>query len=463
MKQVAIIGAGPAGIFTAYALSKNKDINITMFDSGKNIYKRNCPMRDNPKQECVHCTTCGIMHGFGGAGTFSDCKLSLTPFGVGGNLIDYTDKASELVLDVEHIYSFFDEDRRKRTIIGTTDNKNIENIITLGEKDGIKYTSCPTKHLGTDGTLKVMIAMYEYLLSKNVHMYFNTTCLDIVKSDDNNFNFIVKTDKYGDLYFDYVVVAPGRSGNIWFSNIAKKLGVETKHNKVDIGVRLETSYDITKNLTDNLYDVKLSYTHPQTGDKVRTFCTNPKGYVSEEHYTVGAVANGHSFADKKSNNTNFAILVTLNDDKLNSDYLNRIVELSNSISNGKLIIQNCTDFMHDQPTKTMDNRSNVVPTLSSAVPGDLTEILPSRVCSMIKTFLKKLNKNLAKNIIWDDTWLYGIEAKFYSDLIGVNSKMETSIPGLYCIGDGSGITRGITQSAASGLIAAEDIISKLTS
>mgnify|MGYP002706005068 CR=1 FL=1 len=460
-KHVVIIGAGPAGIFSAYNLiTSDPNIDVTVIDKGNDIYSRHCPMREKENQPCVHCKTCGIMHGFGGAGTFSDCKLSLTAKGVGGNIIDYVgeEKAQKLINDVELIYRHFDVDADKREVVGTAENKEITKIKEIAKKDSITYTECPTKHLGTDGTLKVMKYMYDYLCNAGVKFLFNTECTNVKKTETE---FSVYTNKNILLIGDYVILAPGRSGNSWVAQVVNGLGIKTKSNKVDIGVRLETSYEIAKYLTDNLYDVKLSYIDPYTGDKVRSFCTNPKGYVSEEHYGFNAIANGHSFANKKSENTNFAVLVTLNDDRLNAKYIKSYMNIANNYSNGKLILQNCTDFMKDRPTKSVqDYQTNTVPTLSTAMPGDITAILPSRVCAMIKMFLQKLNRNLAKNIIWGDTWLYGIEAKFYSDLIEVDNNMETNVTGLYVIGDGSGTTRGITQSASEGLVASESILNK---
>lgn len=469
--DVAIIGCGPAGIFTAYTLvEKNSKLKIAIFDKGKHILKRKCPMREKPGTECVKCNPCNIMSGFGGAGTFSDCKLSLTPFGVGGDIVDYVgaDKAVQLVNEVDLTYARFDKDADKRVIVGTSDNENIKEIIELCQKDNIDFLECPTKHLGTDGTYNVMVAMSKYLEDNGVKFIFGSQYKisndvegvfelypDVKYSLANESNLKKYTAKY-------VVMAPGRSGNNWIAQTAYGLGLTLLNNKVDIGVRVETSAEIMKYLTDNLYDVKLSYTNKSTGDKVRTFCTNPNGFVSEEHYGNWAVVNGHSFADIKSNNTNFALLVTLNDSNLNLDYIRNIVSNANKISGNRLILQNCCDFMACQPTNSYDDfkESKTDPTLKTVILGDLNLILPARVAEMIKTMLVKMNKQVAKYIRWSDTWLYGIEAKFYSNKLKLSNTFETEIENLYAIGDGAGVARGIVQSSSMGIVVAEDILNK---
>lgn len=471
--DIAIIGCGPAGIFTAYKLiTENPKLNIAVIDKGKHIIKRKCPMRDNPNLSCVKCNPCNIMSGFGGAGTFSDCKLSLTPFGVGGDIVEYVggEEAVNLIQEVDNIYASFDKDADKRVIIGTSDNENITKIKELCSRSNLKYTECPTKHLGTDGTYDVMVEMQRYLEDKNVKFYFNTE-VEVEKDVINNKFKISTLVKYNiskeslleSITADYVVMAPGRSGNSWLARTAQDLNLTLLSNKVDVGVRVETSAEIMQFLTDNLYDVKLSYENTSTGDKVRTFCTNPKGFVSEEHYGKWAVVNGHSFADKKSNNTNFALLVTLNDDSLNLEYIKRIVEQANQISKGKLILQNCCDFMACKATKSYDEykESKTDPTLKTAMLGDLNLVLPARVTEMIKTMIIQMNKQVAKYIRWSDTWLYGIEAKFYSNKLQLSNTFETEIPNLYGIGDGVGVTRGITQAASSGLVVAKDILNKV--
>ena len=463
--DVIIIGAGPSGLFSAYKLKLLKsDLSIAMIDKGKSIENRVCPMRNNPNQKCVHCNPCNIMCGFGGAGTFSDCKLSLTPFGVGGNIIDYvgSEKAVKLIDEVDNTYICFYPDSEKRKTIGTDDFK-LNKIKTMCKNSLIDFTECPTKHLGTDGTYVVMTYMYKWLKEHGVEFLFNTQAE--IETCNNECKTII-CNKINDktssitLHTKNLVLAPGRSGNTWLKETISKFDIKTKNNKVDIGVRVELPANSVKTLTDNLYDMKLSYTDYKTGDKIRTFCTNPGGYVSEEHYDDDIIlANGHSFANHKSNNTNFALLVTLNDSNLSSDYIKKVIKTNNSITKGKIMKQNFYDFARN-PMKEKRNVS-IEPTLKTAVDGDLNLLLPRRVADLIEKFIFKLDYITDDSIINDNTILYGIEAKFYSDLIEVDSNLQTAISGVYCIGDGAGITRGITQSAACGIAVAENIINNL--
>lgn len=470
--DVVVVGSGPAGIFSAYELINLKpDIKILVIDKGRDINSRSCPIRDNKTDHCVKCNPCHIMSGFGGAGAFSDCKLSLSAEGVGGCLSEYigVERANKYVNLVDEIFSKFDNQKDNRKIIGKEITEEIKQIIDSCDKYNIKYTYCPTKHLGTDGTYNVMCNMQDYLINRGVEFAFNTEVLNVKKVLNKNFTFeqefIIETASSTDYLTNNVILAPGRSGNLWVKHLAESLNIKTKNNKVDIGVRVETNADITKKLTDNLYDVKLSYTN-LSGDKVRMFCTNPNGFVSEEHYNIDgkniAIANGHSFADKKSENTNFALLVTLEDEKITSDFIKGILEVYHNTYDGKLVVQNCVEFISDSGYKTKIKNSDTKPTLNTAVFGDLNLILPARVTNLIKTMLIKLDSSVTKHIRWNDTWLYGIETKFYSDLIRVDENMQTDVLGIYCIGDGSGTTRGITQSASEGLIAAQHIYKNIS-
>lgn len=475
--DVVIVGAGPAGLFSALTLAiNNTNMNIVIIDKGKSIEDRKCPMREKPGTKCKHCKTCAIMSGFGGAGTFSDCKLSLTPHGVGGNIVDYvgSELAEKLIESVETTYRSFDCDRQKRVVFGETSDETLKYHCDLY---GIDYILCPTKHLGTDGTYKVMQNMQAMLSKeKNITFLFDTvvTGIDYEGTTPNsNTHFVYTINNVNKvktvIKTKNVILAPGRSGNKWLKSVAENLNIETSNNKVDIGVRVEMPAKYIKPITDATYDMKLSCTDEKTGNKVRTFCTNPNGYVSEEHYDGDlAVVNGHSFADKKSDNTNFALLVTLNDVSLDSDYTRSIVKLANKVSQGNIIKQNFIEFLQGYQYLTEDTKGSIKPTLNTAINGNLTNILPSSVASLICEFIVKFTNLFTQlsNIegsyhdIYSNIILYGIEAKFYGDLIKVDSNMQTSCKGIYAIGDGAGITRGITQAAACGIVAATDIISK---
>lgn len=445
-KSVLIIGAGPAGIFSAYELSKNQNLDIFLVDEGNNLTKRNCVVRTSNK-ECVHCKTCNITHGFGGAGTFSDCKLSLTPFNVGGDIVDYIGgyKAKKYIKKVDNIFSRFDTDRDKRETIGSKKNNNYKNIERKLKNVGLSLNYCPTKHLGTDGTLDVMTNMYYYLLTAGVKMYFNTKVIKI-----NEDKTIVTDSPFScnlDRKYDYIIVAVGRSGNTWLSKQAKDLCLKTASDKFDIGVRVEVPYDVTKEPTDELYDMKI-YNKYNHNYKCRTFCTNPKGFVSEEHYDDDIVlANGHSYADTKSEYTNFAVLCTM-PLHYNNQGIN-IVKEFNNVTKHKLAVNSFKyAFGFSDENISIDNPNYVTDVR-------ITNYLPKEVNSVLLDFLIKLDK--AYPGVFEKARLYALEAKFYSSKIEVNKHFETKIKGLYCIGDGSGITRGITQSASSGLVVANHI------
>lgn len=451
MKQVIIVGAGPAGIFTAYKLCQQVGkFDIMIIDKGRDISRRYCPMRDG--KSCANCKPCNIMCGFGGAGSFSDSKLSLSPFGVGGDIVDYVnaDTALEYIHQVTNIFDEFDEKSQQRRIIGLETNKYYE-IEEKLKTQGLDLTYCPTKHLGTDGTLSVMRVMYKYLTDNGVKFRF---CEEVTGGSVNSKGIPFVTTNKSIYYTDYIIFAPGRSGNEWISKTMKNdLGVESKSTKFDIGYRVEVPAELITELTDNLYDMKISHVY-EDGTKVRTFCTNPYGFVSEEKYDNNiALANGHSYAEKKSFNTNFAVLVTYHD---TADIGRSIVKAFNMAVGGNVIVNNFDYAFYGKNENSFDTH----PTLTLPwVSKQVTNYTPANMNTYVLDFLKRLDK-LYPGIASNKTNIYGMEAKFYSDVIEVNNNFETSVPGIYCIGDGSGVTRGIIQSAAQGLIVADNIISK---
>ena len=465
--DVVIVGAGPAGLFAAYNLAKKTD-NIIVIDSGKDIYHRSCPLREGRAKQCVNCSPCNIMQGFGGAGTFSDCKLSLTPYGVGGDIIDYISDsdANSYINEVEYLFASFDPFNSKRRIIG----KDIPSQLTdAAEQCSLTLTKCPTKHLGTDGTLVVMRNLFQYLKEdRNVQFCFDTEVTKVVeeKEDSSSETISVYTDK--DIIFNAknVIFAVGRSGNHWLKNvIAKDLGIKTVSNKVDVGVRVEVDAEDIEDITSLLYDMKFSKVDA-SGNKVRTFCTNPRGYVSEEHYDSDTcLVNGHSFARKKTNRTNFALLVTLNNAAITSDYVRQLIQLKNSVVGNKIMVQDYASFAHLLPFDSSKISKQETNTLKTAVPFDMNNILPSIVKDNILSFMTAFEKLIDiycnKSLDLYSVTLYGLEAKFYSDRIEVDNHFETAKKGIYAVGDGSGITRGIVQSCVSGMVAADNIIANL--
>lgn len=457
-KNVTIVGAGPAGLFAAYKLCQNDNLHVTVIDKGRELNKRICPMRDG--KPCAHCKPCNIMNGFGGAGTFSDCKLSLSPYGVGGDSVDYLgDKAAEYAKEVDEILASFDEDRDSRVIVGE-ENSVLTEIANKLHSVGLNLTYNPTKHLGTDGTYKVMEKLYNYLESKGVQFIFNH---DVEEISVPNPNKKVATCKGGlTCLTDYMILAPGRSGNHWLSEQMNNLGIDVGSKYFDIGFRVEVPYNIISELTDNLYDMKISCNYVD-GIKVRTFCTNPKGYVSEEHYNFNgqdvALANGHSYADKKSSNTNFAVLVSI---PASSEIGRKIICNYNSHSGSQVVCGNFNQFLdavNSNLQRTENGKTEL--TLNARTDIKVTDCVPDFISQYFVDFMLLLNR-IYPGVASSTTNVYGLEAKFYSDTIKVDNNFETAIPGIYCIGDGSGITRGIIQSSLNGIAVANHINSITT-
>ena len=467
MYDVIIVGAGPAGIFTAYKLiTENPKLKLLVIDKGSSIDDRHCPLREGKVDRCINCSVCSIMSGFGGAGTFSDCKLSLTPY-VGGNILEYMNEltANNLEHTVSDIIDNFDEDRDKRKIVGETVSSNYKSIESSLRLNNLNLTYCPTKHLGTDGTYKVMKNMYKYLSDKGVPFEFNSEFESFSKSNldsETCYNVFTTNSNY---YFitKYLVFAVGRSGNRYLMNYLSKLeNINIKHRPIDIGIRLETPSANVKFLTDELYDMKINSNID--GFKVRTFCTNPNGFVSEENYNGLHVVNGHSYSSIKSDMTNFAVLVTIMDDSYNSDYVMKFLNFISGNSNKELIYDNTLNFISSYDVLYLDSYSDMR-TLKNAEKRDINMYYPFKISNCIKTFLDRFDnflKNFNKNCsIFDGySYIYGPEVKFYSDTVEVNDNFETSISNIYTIGDGAGITRGIMQAASTGLVVANDILKK---
>lgn len=446
--KLVIVGAGPAGLFAAYNATQYRDkLDILVIDKGKSIENRICPMREG--RACINCKPCNITHGFGGAGTFSDCKLSLSPFGVGGDIVDYLGDAKTLdyIHIVDAIFNEFDNNAHKRRVVGEKTEKYKEIEAKL-KKQGLDLTYCPTKHLGTDGTFTVMKNLYKYLLEKGVEFKFNEEVTNFIHYSEENTN-VVLTNKMT-YQADYIIFAPGRSGNFWLSSLMAKHNVKSKSKKYDIGYRVEVPADIIKELTDNLYDMKISYTDPKTKIKVRTFCTNPNGFVSKEKYDDGTMlANGHSYADKKSSNTNFAVLVSFPGD---SETGRRIVK-DFCKEMGDIVVNNLDYALTGEDMGKFDTPH----TLDTCYKKQVTLSTPRDMNHYVLELLERLNK-VYPGVFSNKTNLYGMEAKFYSDNIEVKNNLETKIPGVYCAGDGAGQTRGIIQSAVAGYSIVDDIV-----
>ena len=424
--DVIIIGAGPSGIFCAYELLKEKpDLKVLMIEKGRSIESRQCPKRKTKK--CVNCKPCSITTGFAGAGAFSDGKLSLSP-DVGGNLPEILgyEKTVELIHESDQIYLDFGADKN---VYGVDKEKEIREIRRRAINANLKLIECPIRHLGTEEGYKIYSRLEDHLKEIGVEMKFNTMVNDIT-IEDGRATAVTLED--GTVYeADEIVSAVGREGADWFSHICNGHGIETEVGTVDIGVRVEVRDEVMEFLNKNLYEAKLVYYTPTFDDKVRTFCTNPSGEVATEYYENGlAVVNGHA-------------------------------QLSNMLCDGKILVQTYGDFKRGRrTTEERLCRNNLIPTLKDAVPGDLSLVLPHRIMVDIKEMLKALDK-VTPGIASDETLLYGVEVKFYSNKVVVDKDFCTSVKGLRAIGDGASVTRGLQQASANGLSVARSILKSM--
>ena len=462
--DVIIVGAGPAGIFTALEISSLKPhMDILIVDKGRNIEKRQCNERNNGK--CLKCNPCGITFGWSGAGAFSDGKISLSPE-VGGRILEYfsEEEAKSLIKYCDDIYLKFGANKK----VYGLNNEKVENIKYEASKHNIRLVQCPVRHLGTELAYEVLKKMYYHLIEKtNTEFIELTEVKEIIAHQDKIVGGILENkDGIQRVQSNYVVIAPGRGGAEWLSKEAKKLNLRTTNNAVDIGVRVEVPNSIMNHLTKDLYEAKLVYYSDTFDNKVRTFCMNPGGVVSEEHYDGNiAVVNGHSYSEPelRTENTNFAMLVSTSfTEPFNQPitYGKYIAELGNMLTGGGIMVQRLGDLLKGRRTDySRLSKSTTIPSLKSAVPGDLSFVLPQRHLTSIVEALKAFDK-VAPGLYSKNTLLYGVEVKFYSSKFETNNKFETAIKNLYTIGDGAGITRGLMQASVTGVVVGRDIVSK---
>ena len=393
--DVIIIGAGPSGIFCAYELIHSRpEMKVLLIEKGRRIEDRACPKRKT--KVCVGCTPCSITTGFAGAGAFSDGKLSLSP-DVGGTLPEILgyDAASRLIHESDDIYLKFGADT---SVYGVDKEKEIREIRRKAINANLKLIECPIRHLGTEEGYKIYAKLQAHLLEQGVEMKFNTMVEQIIVEDGTAAGIV--TDKGERYEADEIVSAVGREGADWFSHLCKKIGVETEVGTVDIGVRVEVRDEVMDMLNKNLYEAKLVYHTPTFDDKVRTFCTNPSGEVATEYYDNGlAVVNGHAYKsqDMKTNNTNFALLVSKNFTKpfkTPIEYGKQIAQLSNMLCDGKIMVQTYGDFKRGRrTTEERLCRNNLIPTLKDAVPGDLSLVFPHRIMVDIEEMIEEQNRS----------------------------------------------------------------------
>ncbi|MBN2595911.1 MAG: FAD-dependent oxidoreductase [Marinifilaceae bacterium] len=459
--DVIIVGAGPAGIFCAYELVKNRDdLNILILEKGRGMDKRKCPKHTNGGK-CVHCKPCSITTGWAGAGAFSDGKLSLSPE-VGGTLPDYLglEETIKLIKYTDEVYLDFGA---ASDIHGESLSLEMQKIRKKAIEANLKLVHCPVRHLGTEKAQELYRKLYDYLINRGVAVHFNCAVENLILEEDKIKG--VKNGK-GSYFADIVMVSVGRDGADWLMKECSKESISTEVGVVDIGVRLECRNEVMKDINDNFYEAKLiHYTHT-FDDKVRTFCSNPGGFVSSEYYDDNlAVVNGHSFKDLKSDNTNFALLVSqkfTEPFKAPIEYGKHIARLANMLTNNQIMVQRFGDLTRGRRTTSSRlYRNNIIPTLKDAVPGDLSLVLPHRILKDIEEMILALDK-VTPGLASDETLLYGVEVKFYSNITKVdNGFQSTSVKNLYLGGDGAGITRGLMQASVNGVVIAREILKKL--
>ncbi|MCX8189298.1 MAG: FAD-dependent oxidoreductase [Nitrososphaeria archaeon] len=440
-KHVIIVGAGPAGIFTALELSKNSSIEVTIIDKGKDLDKR------------LKSSANGIYCGWGGAGAFSDGKLNFSTE-TGGWLSDYIEE-KELSSIIERVDQIFLKYGAPEKVYGV-DEDRILKIMREAAKADFRLIPSKLRHLGTDLCHKILQNIRADL-EENVNIMMETEVKNVLIKNGYVKGVLTVNDKKIDA--DFVVLAPGRSGADWLKREADRLSLSSSINPVDLGVRVEVPAEVLEPLTSVLYEPKLVYYSKSFDDKVRTFCVNPYGYVVEEKINDLITVNGHSYQTKKSENTNFAVLVSTQFTEPFKDpiaYGKYIAKLANLLVNG-VMIQRLGDLeIGRRSTEERISRSIITPTLKTARPGDLSFVLPGRYLTDIKEMLKALDK-LAPGVYSNHTLLYGIEVKFYSSRLKLSNCLETEIKNLFTIGDGAGVSRGLVQAAASGLIVANEI------
>ena len=449
--DVIIIGAGPGGIFAAYELMQHKpELKVAVFEAGHALSKRSCPIDGNKIKTCIGCKTCSIMSGFGGAGAFSDGKYNITN-DFGGTLYEYIGKTQAL-----NLMHYVDDINMAHggagcKLYSTTGTR----FKTLCIQHDLHLLDASVRHLGTDINYVVLENLYAELKEK-VDFFFDTP-VEAVGIIPQGYEIKAQDKAYT---CHKCIVSVGRSGSKWMEKVCKELNIPTKSNRVDIGVRVELPATVFAHLTDELYESKIVYRTEKYGDKVRTFCMNPKGSVVNENTNGIITANGHSYEDpaKQTENTNFALLVAKHFSepfKDSNGYGESIARLSNMLGGG-VIVQRFGDLIRGRrSTANRIEEAFITPTLQ-ATPGDLSLVLPKRILDGIIEMIYALDK-VAPGTANDDTLLYGVEVKFYNMEVEVNQQLESCYPGLYIIGDGSGITHSLSHASASGVHVARDI------
>ena len=454
--DVIIVGGGPAGIFAALELALD-DLKILLIEGGRDIDKRQCPARDTG-QPCPPCSPCDLVCGLGGAGAFSDGKLTLTSQ-VGGRLPSYLgeEQTEALINYVDEVYRKFGAPDK---LYGT--GKKVDKLRQQADRAGLKLVPMPIRHLGTEHCRLVLKAMWEHL-SPNIESRLRTTVSSIIVERGKVKG--VKTEAGESFECDYLILAPGREGADWLAKEAERLKLTMHSNPVDVGVRVEVPAAVMAPLTDVLYESKLEFLSKSFDDRVRTFCMCPGGEVIMES-TGGCdpviTVNGHSYAERKTENTNFALLVSTAFTKPFNQpiaYGRYLARLANILSSG-VLLQRLGDLMEGRrSTPERIERGLTKPTLQNATPGDLSFALPYRYITDLVEMLQAMDK-LVPGVASHHTLLYGIEVKFYSSRPQLSPSLETEVNNMFAVGDGAGVSRGLIQASVSGVVAAREIVSR---
>ena len=452
MYDVIIIGAGPGGIFSAYELMKqDENLKIAVFDAGHSLEQRHCPIDGEKVKSCISCKTCAIMNGFGGAGAFSDGKYNITN-DFGGTLYEYIgrQKALELMKYVDTINMSHGGEGTKMYSTAGTDLKKV----CLQNK--LKLLDASVRHLGTDVNYVVLKNLYDEM-KEHMDFFFDTP-VEKIQVKEDGYTVSAKDAEYA---CRKCIVSVGRSGCKWMENVCEDLEIPTKSNRVDIGVRVELPAVIFSHLTDELYESKIVYRTEKFEDNVRTFCMNPYGIVVNENTNGIVTVNGHSYdsPDLRTENTNFALLVAKHFSepfKDSNGYGESIARLSNMLGGG-VIVQRFGDLVRGRRSNQKRIEEGLVTPTLSATPGDLSLVLPKRILDGIIEMIYALDK-IAPGTANDDTLLYGVEVKFYNMEVELDENLQSRYPGLYIIGDGSGVTHSLSHASASGVYVARHIL-----
>lgn len=461
--DVIIIGAGPAGLFSAYELiTKNKKLKIALLDKGSSVEHRICPM-NKKGVPCQNCNPCAILAGYGGAGTFSDGKLNFIPRLGKSDLTKYMSEsdACKLIDETEKIFNKFKMD-------ADVYPSNMDEAIEIRKKvaiAGSKLLLIKQKHLGSDHLPEYIQGICDYLEDKGVTLIERANVIDIkTESETKHLVTYEKGKKSETIEGKNIIVAPGRTGAKWIQELADKYGIPYLSQSIEIGVRVEVRKDIMEDITNIIYDPTIFIKTDTYGDEIRTFCTNPGGFVAKENYYGYICVNGHALKDIKSNNTNFAFIskVTLTEPVTNTRlYGESIARIANVLGDGKPIIQSLKDLRNGRRSEWHRiNKGFIEPTLKDCVAGDLALVMPHRIITNILEGLEKLDK-IIPGVNNDDTLLYGPEIKFFSNEIQTDNNFKLEKANVYFIGDGAGKAGNIVTAAATGLVAARDILERV--